>query len=196
MYLALFTLLIQDRILVGVHQTGAVSAESKQTPFLEVQLSRPLSPNLTAWGRIQIAATPQPFTHQSAALFNQLAQSAEFQTGLALRLHSYQGHQLSMPIYFGAAAHFQGARTFRQYAAGFRITGPAQSVYQATLGQDQQVTNGHYQGVVLRFELTHPIANTPLFFVAGTNLRLTRPGPQDSYRLGLALELSKWFLFH
>ena len=195
MYLALLTLLMQDRILVGVHQTGAVSAESKQTPFIEAQLTRPLSTKLTAWGRIQVAATPKPVTSQPAALFNQLAQAAEFQTGLALHLRIYQGHQLSLPIYYGAAAHFQTARSYRQYAAGFRITGPTHSVYQATLGQDQQVTNGRYQGLVMRFDLTHPIARTPLYLVAGTNLRLTRPGPQDSYRLGLAIELSKWSAF-
>src|SRR5262249_54070687 len=93
----------ESRAIVGWHQAGASSADSTQNLFFDFFVARPLGTEGTVydnkysfWGQVRVASSPQQRTiplSQFAAGFaeqlgsvpvNELAQSAEFLTGLEM----------------------------------------------------------------------------------------------------------------
>ena len=104
------------RTIVGLQQTGASSAESAQRFFLDVFTSRPLSfsynkrggqrkdqlgPLFRWWGDVEISSVPKQINDTTVQLVstfsqsvgnlkvNEIAQSADFDTGLDMRLTSF-----------------------------------------------------------------------------------------------------------
>ena len=134
----------EARAIAGYHQAGASSAKFTQNFFFDFFISRALSStslwgacddsdNCTGgrwslWGDVRIASTPQQFTsgvgtfvssfatNVSNLPVNQLAQSADFQSGLEYRLHTFvrkPGGQtlgyrtVGLVSYFGAQGAFE-----------------------------------------------------------------------------------------
>ncbi len=134
----------EARVLVGYQQAGASSAKFSQTYFLDFFTARALSSThlwgscnasgscvsgrWSLWGDIRIASTPQQVTSGVSAFVanfvsqaqkvpvNQLAQSADFQSGLEFRLHTFVrkpsdivlGYRtLGLITYFGARGSFE-----------------------------------------------------------------------------------------
>jgi len=177
----LVTLLQHDRILVGLHQTGSAGAPPKQTPFLETQLERPLTERLSSIGALRITTARRSlFSSTDTA---QLAQAAEFRTGLAWRANA----AVEAVAYIGATGGLEESRFRRQAAAGVRIQGN----YEVTVGRDEVVGR---RGLTLRVELTQPIDGTPLYLVAQASVGLSQHRDvRDSYRVGIGMDLKKWF---
>jgi hypothetical protein len=101
----------EARSIVGYHQAGASSANFTQNFFFDFFIMRALSPKhlweakTNLWGDVRIASFPQQVTTGAATVgtfvgnfggqvsnvhVNQLAQSADFQTGLELRVHTWE----------------------------------------------------------------------------------------------------------
>lgn len=91
------------RAIIGWHQAGASSAESSQNLFFDFFVARPLglgpvyNSSLNLWGQVRVASSPQQrsvplsqfaidFTGELGKVsVNELAQSAEFLTGIEIR---------------------------------------------------------------------------------------------------------------
>jgi len=118
------------RSIVGYHQAGASSAKFTQNFFFDFFAMRALSTRhlwegrWNSWGDVRIASFPQQvttgvgmfasnFTTQVSNLpVNELAQSADFQTGLEYRVKTWDTTQdahrmLGAVAYFGALGAFQ-----------------------------------------------------------------------------------------
>jgi hypothetical protein len=101
----------EARSIVGYHQAGASSANFTQNFFFDFFIMRALSPKhlwearTNLWGDIRVASFPQQVTTGAATVgtfvgnfggqvsnvrVNQLAQSADFQSGLELRAHTWK----------------------------------------------------------------------------------------------------------
>ena len=121
----------ESRAIMGFHQAGASSAPSTQKAFFDFYIARALGNHrnlydarLSLWGNIRIASSPQQTdvpVSQFAAGFvgrladikvNNLAQSAEFLTGLEWRVARAKWTQgdrirtLGMIAFFGANGSF------------------------------------------------------------------------------------------
>jgi hypothetical protein len=115
----------ESRFVAGLHQAGASSARAHQNLFLDFYIVRPLSNEVapgrarwSLWGNVRLASSPRqlsvPATQFTAGLLttaartplNELAQSAEFLTGLELRLGTFrQGGRtrvVGLPVFYGA----------------------------------------------------------------------------------------------
>ena len=129
----------ESRAIVGWHQAGASSADSRQNLFFDFFVARPLGGGAVydsrfgLWGQVRVASAPQQKTipvSQFAAEFtaqlgtvpvNELAQSAEFLTGIEANLHTWRGRSrirtLGFVGFFGANGAFSDpatqARVFR-----------------------------------------------------------------------------------
>jgi hypothetical protein len=243
----------ESRAIMGFHQAGASSAASTQNAFFDFFIQRGLGNHrnvydakVNLWGNVRVASSPRQISvpiAQFAAGFatklgevpvNEMAQSAEFITGLGYKLAKYnQGggriRMLEAVAFFGgngslsdpftqgaifrrpnagtpSRAEFDGRykinsdfialtppdreRFYRSYGGGFRLStfetrkklSPPGS-YMVTLGQDQLITSGFYQGPVLRFDVFYPLpignedGRWKSVFLFGTaNMRLQRPG--------------------
>jgi hypothetical protein len=80
-------------------------------------------------------------------------------------------------------------RFYRQYGAGIRLTSfdlraplAPPATYMATVGQDQLITSGRYQGAVFRVDVFYPLPVgkengqfKSLFLFGTTNMRIARP---------------------
>lgn len=129
----------ESRLVVGLHQAGANAARAHQNLFLDFYITRPLSrqeenPRWSLWGNVRIASAPRqltvPATRFTAGLLataastplNELAQSAEFVTGLELRLASFPRRVLGAVAFFGAQGALEDragqSQVFRTPAAG------------------------------------------------------------------------------
>jgi len=101
----------EARSIVGYHQAGASSANFTQNFFFDFFIMRALSSKhlwearTNLWGDVRVASFPQQVTTGAATVgtfvgnfgaqvsnvhVNQLAQSADFQTGLELRVHTWK----------------------------------------------------------------------------------------------------------
>ncbi len=125
----------EARVITGYHQAGAASADFSQNVIIDMFLVRTLSRNkevwkarLNSWGGVRIASSPQqintplvtvvqglvsPGTNANAPSplntpVNQLAMSAEFETGLEYNFTpNWDGKVLGLVGYFGATGSFQ-----------------------------------------------------------------------------------------
>jgi len=230
------------RAILGYQQAGASAAKSEQNFFMDFYISRPLAfrkrysdlsqTRLRWWGNVRIASYPQQgdipvatfassFVTQFGQLkVNQLAQSAEYLTGLDVRLLSSQFNFLgrseetrqhfTLSLFGGAGAtgpmepnstlhvfevpvpgspqrpafdkDFPGVTTpligfvspdrdscLRQYLVGLRLTTTYMDKYarfpliaapaslSVSMGQNELVTRGKLQGMVLRTEAFYPL---------------------------------------
>lgn len=230
------------RAILGYQQAGASAAKSEQNFFMDFYISRPLAfrsgysdltqPRLRWWGNVRVASYPQQgdipvatfassFVEQFGQLkVNQLAQSAEYLTGLDIRLLSSSFNFLgrseetrqhfTLSLFGGAGAtgpmepsstlhvfevpapgspqrtafdkDFPGVTTpligfvspdrdsfYRQYLLGLRLTTTYMDKYARTpliaapaslsisVGQNEAVTRGKLQGMVLRTEAFYPL---------------------------------------
>ncbi len=230
------------RAILGYQQAGASAAASEQNFFMDFYISRPLAflsgyddtsqARLRWWGNVRIASYPQQgdipvatfassFVQQFGQLkVNQLAQSAEYLTGLEIRLLSSKfpflgrseetRQHFNLGLFGGAGAtgpmdpnstlhvfevpspgspqrpafdkDFPGVTTpligfvspdrdsfLRQYLVGLRLTTTymdkyarsplisAPAMFSIALGQNELVTRGKLQGLVLRTEAFYPL---------------------------------------
>ncbi|MBM3761364.1 MAG: hypothetical protein FJW36_14085 [Acidobacteria bacterium] len=158
----------QSRAIVGYHQAGASSANPVQNAFIDFYVTRGLGSAsavydnpVNVWGNIRLASNPRqiriPISGLSAGIVsgfkdikaNDLAQSAEFTTGVGVKLASFRQAPgrvrfLEAVAYFGASGSLrepfsQGViylsrgeylgfvptereRFHRSYGGGFRIS--------------------------------------------------------------------------
>jgi hypothetical protein len=127
----------ESRAIVGWHQAGASSADSTQNFFYDFFVARPLGKadavyenKYSLWGQVRVASSPQQrtiplsqfaadFVNQIASVpVNELAQSAEFLTGVELRpWKGWSGtHTRTLGIvgFFGANGAFSDPTTQAQ----------------------------------------------------------------------------------
>jgi len=127
----------EARAIVGYHQAGASSAKFTQNFFFDFFIMRALSSThlwgkpggkwyqnrFNVWGDVRVASTPQQITtgvgqfvtnfstQVSNVPVNQLAQSADFQSGLEYRLHTWArpsgNRMIGFVADFGALGEFQ-----------------------------------------------------------------------------------------
>jgi hypothetical protein len=234
----------EARVIIGYQQAGASAAKSQQDWFFDFYGSRPLklggdyardtNPVIRWWGNVRVASYPQQgdipvatfassLTQQFGQLkVNQLAQAAEFLTGLEFRLSKFdfsflgrsendtrQRFSLGLIVGGGATGPLDPVSTLslfetpaatspqrarflakfpqaagsqfigfvspdrdkflRQYFAGFRLTthyadgetrDPLTSppaLVSVSLGQNEVVTGGRMQGIVMRTEAFYPL---------------------------------------
>jgi hypothetical protein len=157
----------EARAIVGYHQAGASSAKFSQNFFFDFFIMRALSPKplwetqWNLWGDVRIASSPQQvttgvgtfatnFASQVSRLpVNQLAQSADFQTGLEYRLHTWErssGHRMIGVVgFFGAMGTFQPPEAQMQI---FNVPDKSSLQYPAFVKQFPSAANAKFIGFV------------------------------------------------
>lgn len=158
----------EARAIVGYHQAGASSAKFTQNFFFDFFIMRALSSeplwkehNWNLWGDVRISSSPQQvtagvgtfatnFATQVANLpVNQLAQGADFQTGLEFGLHTWESdHHYRVPGligYFGALGEFQPPDAQMQI---FNVPDKASLQYPAFIASFPSAANAKYVGFV------------------------------------------------
>jgi len=133
---ATITLLREDqrgweaRAVMGYHQAGASSTDFTQNVFFDFFVVRALSSHTdiwdsrwNLWGDVRVASAPQQVTTsvaEFAASFgetigkvkvNEMAQSADYQTGIELRMHTYRAGDVRRTV--GIVAWAGGEGTFQ-----------------------------------------------------------------------------------
>jgi len=159
----------EARAIAGFHQAGASSAKYTQNFFFDFFIMRALSDDQlweegthwNLWGDARIASAPQQvttgvgtfatdFATQASNLpVNQLAQSADFQTGLEYRLHTWEpphSHRMVGLIgYFGAMGAFQPPDSQMEI---FNVPDKTSLQYPDFIKQFPTATNALYVGFV------------------------------------------------
>lgn len=156
-----------SRAIVGYHQAGAASAKFTQNFFFDFFIMRGLSSEdlwegrWNAWGDVRIASAPQQVTagvgtfagtfatQVSNLPVNQLAQSADFQTGIEYRLHTWKpsgAYRMAGIIgYFGALGTFEPPDAQMQI---FDVPSKSSTQYPAFVAQFPSAANAKYVGFV------------------------------------------------
>jgi len=134
----------EARAIVGYHQAGASSAKSTQNFFMDFYVARALSSaplwgddkgagRWSLWGGVRIASTPQQVTSGVGVFVsgfadsfaklpvNQMAQSADFQTGLEYRIHTWNRKQAGQYRTLGVVGFFGAMGTFDPPEASLEI---------------------------------------------------------------------------
>lgn len=195
----------ETRAIVGYHQAGASSASFTQNFFFDFFINRALSDNplwearLSLWGDVRIASTPQQVTTDvgtfvasfattvSKVPVNQLAQSADFKTGLEYRLKTFtpadqttvpfQKRTLGLVGYFGGMGQFQTPESQMQI---FDVPPVNSQQYPAFAKQFPSVANATYVGFV-------PPNRERFYRNYGVGLRVTTyansPNPPATYTI-------------
>jgi hypothetical protein len=158
----------EARAIVGYHQAGASSAKFSQNFFFDFFIMRSLSDdhlwqkhNWNLWGDARIASSPQQittgvgtfatnFATQASNLpVNQLAQGADFQTGLEYVLREWEPNvsyrMLGLVGYFGAMGVFQPPDAQMQI---FNVPDKTSLQYPAFAAQFPTAANARYVGFV------------------------------------------------
>lgn len=158
----------EARAIVGYHQAGASSAKFSQNFFFDFFIMRSLSNdhlwekhNWNLWGDVRIASSPQQITtgvgtfatnfatQVSNLPVNQLAQGADFQTGLEYVLRGWEPNvsyrMLGLVGYFGALGVFQPPDAQIQI---FNVPDKTSLQYPAFAAQFPSAANATYVGFV------------------------------------------------
>lgn len=157
----------EARAIVGYHQAGASSAKFTQNFFFDFFIMRALSDDSlwdarwNLWGDVRIASAPQQttapvgtfvsnFTQQiSNVPVNQLAQSADFQTGLEYRARTWYPANAYRTIgvvgFFGALGTFEPPDTQMQI---FNVPDPSSLQYAGFIKQFPSTANAKFVGFV------------------------------------------------
>jgi hypothetical protein len=107
-----------SRLVVGLAQSGASSAEAVIRYFFDFFVNRPLTDNrrFNLWGNVRVASAPQQvdipvaqfipdLAHNLSKIeVNKLAHTAEFQTGFEIRLQQNPRRTLGLVAFFGSSA--------------------------------------------------------------------------------------------
>lgn len=122
----------ESRAIIGWHQAGASSTNSSQHLFIDFFVARPFGSGavydspFNLWGQVRVASSPQQKTiplQEFAASFvaqlggvkvNELAQSAEFLTGVEYRPKKWTGKRIrtfGLVGFFGANGAFSDPAT-------------------------------------------------------------------------------------
>jgi hypothetical protein len=157
----------EARAIVGYHQAGASSAKFAQNFFFDFFIMRGLSSSplwegrWNAWGDVRIASSPQQVTtgvgsfignfatQVSNVPVNQLAQSADFQSGVEYRLHTWKPagvYRMAGVIgYFGAMGAFEPPDSQMQI---FDVPAKDSLQYPAFAAEFPAAANATYVGFV------------------------------------------------
>jgi hypothetical protein len=158
----------EARAIVGYHQAGASSAKFSQNFFFDFFIMRSLSDdhlwqkhNWNLWGDARIASSPQQVTtgvgtfatdfatQVSNLPVNQLAQGADFQTGLEYVLREWEPNasyrMLGLVGYFGAMGVFQPPNAQMEI---FNVPDKTSLQYPAFAVQFPSAANAKYVGFV------------------------------------------------
>jgi hypothetical protein len=159
----------EARAIVGYHQAGASSAKFSQNFFFDFFIMRALSNDhlwkehkLNLWGDLRIASFPQQITtgvgtfatnfatQVSNLPVNQLAQGADFQTGLESVLKKWEPpnrsyRTLGFVGYFGAMGVFQPPNSQMEI---FNVPDKTSLQYPAFATQFPTAANAKYVGFV------------------------------------------------
>jgi hypothetical protein len=199
----------EARAIVGYHQAGASSANFTQNFFFDFYINRVLSKyqpwdkneRWSLWGDVRIASTPQQVTTDvgtfvtnfgtevSKVPVNQLAQSADFDTGLEFRLKTidpddtktaaFQHRTLGAIAYVGAMGEFQTPQSQMQI---FDVPSTSSPQYPAFVQQFPSAANATYVGFV-------PPNRERFYRNYGAGLRVTTyataPNPPATYTISL-----------
>ena len=148
----------QTRIVLGFQQAGASGADSDQKFFLDFYISRPVplskwqeDPRLRWWGNVRVSSVPRQISSPVSASalatsfkslkVNELAQAAEFLTGL-----DYQIAQFDNPLWGQSSNSRQ--RFALSIIAGGGATGPLKPSSAATVAYKVDPASPDYQRLV------------------------------------------------
>lgn len=159
----------EARAIVGYHQAGASSANFAQNFFFDFFVMRALSnyalydanTHWNLWGDVRIASAPQQVTtgvgnfisnfstQVSNVPVNQLAQSADFQTGLEYKIHTFERQNAYRTVglidFVGAMGQFQSPSAQMQI---FNVPAPNSQQFAAFAAQFPTAANAKYVGFV------------------------------------------------
>lgn len=157
----------ESRAIVGYHQAGASSANFTQNFFFDFFIMRSLSSQSlwegrwNLWGDVRIASSPQQITtgvgefvsgfstQVSKLPVNQLAQSADFDSGIEYRLHTWtpQGayRMAGLIGYFGAMGAFDAPQSQMEI---FDVPPKNSLQYPSFVAQFPTAANATYVGFV------------------------------------------------
>jgi hypothetical protein len=179
----------EARAIAGYHQAGAASAKFTQNFFFDFFIMRALSEkhlwesNWNLWGDVRIASAPQQVTSGVATFagdfatqigkvpVNQLAESANFQTGLEYRLHTWstgsatkgKKRMAGLAGYFGAMGVFSPPDAQMQI---YNVPDKMSQQYAAFAQQYPTAANAKYVGFV-------PPNRERLYRSYGAGIRIT-----------------------
>jgi hypothetical protein len=173
----------ESRAIIGWHQAGASSADSKQNLFFDFFVARPFSggavydSRFSLWGEVRVASAPQqksvPLSEFAAGFVsqlgsvpvNELAQSGAFLTGTETRLHLWAGdtriRTLGFVNFFGANGSF------------------SDPVSNAEVFKVPPTSSPQWANFVSRF----PAFNDPAFQSKATYIALVPPDRERFYRI-------------
>ena len=209
------------RITAGLEQSAAGSAAPVDKLSIRFFFIEPLNPRLSAWGDLRLSSLPEAITSTVATLpaqvvglvtaspVSQLVRTGEMLTGLGYRVSSRTAPWstveaiasigAAMPLSASATTLPVGqARFWSEYYGGVRVSSTQRAhMVDVTLGQNEAVTGGLFQGAVARFDGFYalPLSNGNLIYLFGTAMLRTSPRPSpagagtDSYRIGLAVDV-------
>lgn len=208
------------RITAGLEQSAAGSVAPVQKLAVRLFFVEPLNPRLSAWGDLRLSSLPSVITSTPATLptdvvklvtagpVSQLVRTGEVLTGAAYRVYGGTGAWstvqaiaslgAAMPLAPATSLPATQSRFWRQYYGGVRISSTQRAhIVDVSLGQNEAVTGGRFQGAVLRIDGFYglPISNGNSVYLFGTALLRTSPRVSasdtgaDSYRIGLAVDI-------
>jgi hypothetical protein len=222
----LLPVLAQDtgmaRLTAGLEQSSAGSAAPVEKLSVRLFFTEPLNPRLSAWGDLRLSSLPTAISSTAATLPTdvvklvtatpptQLVRTGEVLTGASYRLYGGTGmwstvHAIAsigaaMPLSPATALPANQNRFWRQYYGGVRIASTQRShIVDVTLGQNEAVTGGRFQGAVLRIDGFYalPLNNGNSLYLFGTAMMRASPRTSpsdtgaDSYRIGVAVDVAQ-----
>ena len=203
------------RVIVGLEQTAAGSAAPVQKAAVNFFFTEPLTPRLATWGDLRLSSIPVDVRSTLITLpadagkiagalpLNELVRSGEFLVGVSYRLGNLPKPWSSLLLIASQGAATPLApnqnRFFRQYYGGVRVQSTQRThVVDVTVGQNEAITGGRFQGAVLRFDSFYalPLTKGNYLYLFGTALLRASPRPpgigsdpgRDVYRIGVGVD--------
>lgn len=203
------------RVIVGLEQTAAGSAAPVQKAAVNFFFTEPLNGRWSTWGDLRLSSIPVDVQSTlvtlpadagkiaSALPLNELVRSGEFLVGVSYRLGNLPKPWSSLMLIASQGAATPLApnqnRFFRQYYGGVRVQSTQRThVVDVTVGQNEAITGGRFQGAVLRFDSFYalPLSGTNFLYLFGTAIFRASPRApgiggdtgRDVYRIGIGVD--------
>lgn len=203
------------RVIVGLEQTAAGSAAPIQKAAVNFFFTEPLNARWSTWGDLRLSSIPVDVQTTLVTLpadagkiagalpLNELVRSGEFLVGVSYRLGNLPKPWSSLMLIAsqGAATPLSPNqnRFFRQYYGGVRVQSTQRThVVDVTVGQNEAITGGRFQGAVLRFDSFYalPVSSANFLYLFGTAIVRASPRApgtgsdtgRDVYRIGVGVD--------
>lgn len=203
------------RVIIGMEQTAAGSAAPIQKAAVNFFFTEPLNARWSTWGDLRLSSIPVDVHSTLVTLpadagkiagalpLNELVRSGEFLVGVSYRVGNLPKPWSSLMLIAsqGAATPLtpNQNRFFRQYYGGVRVQSTQRThVVDVTVGQNEAITGGRFQGAVLRFDSFYalPVTSTNFVYLFGTAIVRASPRApgiggdtgRDVYRIGVGVD--------